>query len=393
MTDESKDETAAGDRPKRPPPTIDLEASEVTADTGTAPDTDAAPGREAASEAGPSGRALSWLVAAFSGLVAALAVLTALWVGGLLGRVDSVQQTAVTPAPVSPAQLDKVVADVEGLKTQLARVEAAAPAANDAALAKRVEALEASAAALRDELARASTQLRNVTSSLNELKSASRDAASATDSGPLNERLTQLEQSITRLAAELARPSAAVTDDAAVRRLVVANTLDAAVRAGEPFAAALAAAKQVASDPAALAPLDAFAAKGIPPAATYLREIVPVLQRLADAGKSRETGTPAMEKSGAGVFERLQAGLANLVRIERDDAKPASDSSPSPAALATAVRRDDLAAARQDVAGLPQAGDPQIQAWIRSVDAREAALAASAKFSAEALAALGKSGQ
>jgi hypothetical protein len=52
-----------------------------------------------------------------------------------------------------------------------------------------------------------------------------------------------------------------------------------------------------------------------------------------------------------------------------------------------------LAATRQDLAKLPQAADPQIQAWIKSVDAREAALAASQKFSTEALAAFGKSGQ
>jgi len=76
------------------------------------------------------------------------------------------------------------------------------------------------------------------------------------------------------------------------------------------------------------------------------------------------------------------------VRIERDTgAAPAASASPA------AVRREDLAAARKDVASLPQAADPQIQAWLKSVDAREAALAASQKFSAEALAAFGKSGQ
>ena len=57
------------------------------------------------------------------------------------------------------------------------------------------------------------------------------------------------------------------------------------------------------------------------------------------------------------------------------------------------MRRDDLAAARNDVAGLPQASAPQVQAWLKSVDARAAALAAAQKFSAEALAAFGKSGQ
>jgi hypothetical protein len=211
----------------------------------------------------------------------------------------------------------------------------------------------------------------------------------------LDQRLTLLEDATRRLATELAKAPAASADDINVRRLVVANALDAAVRRNEPFASALAAAKQVATDPAALAPLDAFAARGIPTEATYLRDIVPILQRIADGGdaKSKQNDVSA-ERQGAGVLDRLQAGLAKLVRIERDSGPVAGkDDPPSPAAVASAARREDLAAARQDVAKLPQAADPQIQAWIKQVDAREAALSASQRFSAEALAAFGKSGQ
>ena len=46
-----------------------------------------------------------------------------------------------------------------------------------------------------------------------------------------------------------------------------------------------------------------------------------------------------------------------------------------------------------EIASLPQAADPQVQTWLKSVDARTAAFAAVQKFSAEALAAFGKSGQ
>ena len=91
------------------------------------------------------------------------------------------------------------------------------------------------------------------------------------------------------------------------------------------------------------------------------------------------------------MLDRLQSGLTKLgAGRARWRTRDAGSSAPAPAA---SVRRDDLAAARQDVAELPQAADPQIQAWIKSVDAREAALAAAQKFSAEALAAFGKSGQ
>ena len=184
-----------------------------------------------------------------------------------------------------------------------------------------------------------------------------------------------------------------------MRRLVLANMLDATVRRGEPYAAALAAARQVAGDPAVLAPLETFAANGIPAEAVYyLRDIVAVLQRIAanDTAKApgtKQAGAPATDKAvaGSGVLDRLQTGLARLVRIERSDA--ASEGKPAPAAADTAVRRETLAATRQDLAKLPQSADPQIQAWIKAVDAREAALAASQRFSAEALAALAKSGQ
>jgi hypothetical protein len=266
-------------------------------------------------------------------------------------------------------------------------------------LAARIDALEKSLAAAREEASRLSAQLRGVTTSLNDLKAAPQAgaAAPAPDLGPLNERLTRLEAALRSLAADAAKPDAATADDVNVRRLVLANTLDAAVRRGEPYAAALAAAKQVASDPAVLAPLDAFAARGVPSEAALLREIVGLLERAAASGEApktavKRTDAPAAEPSQGSALERLQSGLAKLVRIERSDAPAARPTAPQPTAGAT-VRSDGLAAARQDIAKLPVAANPQVQTWMAAVDARERALAATQKFSAEALAAFGKSGQ
>jgi hypothetical protein len=393
MTDERKDEApgaSAEEWPKRPAPTIDLEASEVSGDTrrGTTAGAFFKRAGEKVSTAGSRMREGAWpkLVAPVSGALAALIVFGALWAAGLIGPPQAAQPS------VSTTQFDNVAANVGDLTARLARVEAAAgkaPApAVDPALTGRTEALEKSLAAAREEVARLNTQLRNVTSSLNDLRSMPRDgSAPAPDFAPLNERLTRLEDATQALSAALAKPAVASVDDINVRRLVVANTLDTAVRRGEAFATVLAAAKQVAVNPAALAPLDAFAAKGVPAEAAYLRDIVPVLQRLADA--TPKPGGASAVTSGGGVFDRLQSGMAKLVTIERDTGPTASTVAPPTAA----VRRDDLAATRQDVAKLPQAADPQIQAWIKSVDAREAALAAAQKFSAEALAALSKSGQ
>ncbi len=407
MTNERKDEAPAGSAeewPKRAPPTIDLDASEVSGDTRTARGMNAARAfmRRAADRASGlasgTGNVLSKLLAPLGGAIAAVLVLAAFWAGGLIGPPEPV------PPSVSPRQFDNVAANVGDLTARLARVETGltrpvAPVA-DQMLAGRTEALEKSIATMRDEVSQLSAQLRSLTTSLNEVKAMPRDGSPspAPDLGPLSERLTRLEEATRSLSAELAKPAPAAPDDVNVRRLVVANTLDAAVRRGEAYAAALAAAKQVAANPAALAPLDAFAASGVPSEAMLVREIVGVLERIAsnDAGKAvgaKRTDAPPADTSaaGTGVLDRLQSGLAKLVRVERSDAPEAKANASPPAA--TAVRRDNLASTRQDLARLPQAANPQVQAWIKSVDARESALAASQKFSAEALAAFGKSGQ
>lgn len=393
MTDDRKDEAPAGSAeewPKRAPPTIDLDSSEVSGDTRAASESS-----QGSSGAGAHLRdVLAKFAAPLAGAVAGLLVVAVLWAAGFIGPQPTVQ-----PA-VSVAQFDNVAANVGDLSARVARVETAAAKApvpaTEPALAARTEAVEKSLAAARDEVANLNTQLRALTASVNEVKAMPRDgaaaAAPAPDLTPLSERLTQLEDATRTLSAELRKP-VVVADDIKVRRLVIANTLDGAVRRGEPFAAVLAAAKQVAADPNALAPLDAFAARGIPPEQNYLREIVPVLQKIADANANAAKAMPvdADKSAGGGILDKLKAGVVNFVRLERDTgASAAASSSP---ARERSVRRDDLATARSDVVGLPQAADPQVQAWLKSVDARATALAAAQKFSAEALAALGKSGQ
>ena len=386
MTNDRKDEAPAGSAeewPKRAGPTIDLEPSEVSGDTHTS-------GGFFQRMMDAGARVLPKLGAPVAGAVAAVLVLAAFWAGGLIGPPEPV------PVAVSPTQFDNVAANVGDLTARVARVETAAAKAPppgpaiDPTLAGRTETLERSLAAVREEVGKLNGQLRTITASLNDLKAAPRDGAvaAAPDLGPLNERLKQLEDASRALAAD--RKGAA--DDINVRRLVVANTLDTAVRRGEPFAPALAAAKQVAANPTTLGALDAFAASGIPPEATYLRDIVPVLRRLADANATKAKPAGAESPAGSGILDRLQSGVTKLIRIERDPG-PATAAAPAASAGPTAIRREDLAAARKDVASLPQVADPQIQTWLKSVDAREAALAASQKFSAEALAAFGKSGQ
>ncbi len=387
--------------PKRTPPTIDLQATNVSEDAETKKDADAPVDEKVSGDPRPKSKAtpgaLGTVLALASGALAALAVLAGAWFGGLVG-----QQPSPPPPSVSPTQFDNVAANVGDLTARLSRVEASAAKApgTDPALLARADALEKTINAARSDLAALKSQAAFTAAALNDLKASppAGDGAASVNLAPLTERIARLEQTTQALSAELAARKAQAAGDVNVRRLVVANTLESAVQRGAPYADALAAAKQMAPDAALLAPLDAFAAKGVPSDAAYLREIVQVLQQIAasNAAKTSDAAKVAADKASSheGVLERVQSSLSKLVRIERSD-KPAVPSSgqTSVTSLEALARRDDFAAVRRDLAKLPQADNPQVQAWIKAVNARDAALAVAQQFSAQSLATVMKSGQ
>src|SRR5256885_4528085 len=145
-------------RPKREPPTIELEATEVSSETksaaGASSEAPSGPSPEPTPEApsvspvdGPTPRPVSpWIVAPISGAVAAALVIG---VGWMLGW-PAIQPAAVAPAPqLNAAAIDDLTARVAGLETKTSKPVAPAP---DPASAARIEALEKSLAALRGEL-------------------------------------------------------------------------------------------------------------------------------------------------------------------------------------------------------------------------------------------------
>jgi hypothetical protein len=88
-------------------------------------------------------------------------------------------------------------------------------------------------------------------------------------------------------------------------------------------------------------------------------------------------------------MDRLQAGAAKLVRIERTDAVGAGNGG-AVARAAAAARSNDIAAARRELLTLSPADRAAVQPWLDKVDMRDAALAASRQFAADAMAALSK---
>jgi hypothetical protein len=380
MVDDRPEDTgpsAESVRPKRAGPTIDLEATEVSGDTANADagvEPEPAPRQPSASPMFPV------MTAAVAGAAAAALVLGVAWFLGW---------NAAWPLAAPPTD----AAAIDGLAARLASVESktnAPPPAPmpDAAAAARVEQLEKSSASLRTELAAGGARSGRLAAAVNDIKSAPRESSPPPDLSAIDERLSQLERTTHAQGSEIAqdkqeKQNAKPADDMLLRRVVAASLLDISVRQGDPYVAALAAAKSLTGDADALKPLDEFAASGLPTPAVLCRELLTLVPKLSP---------PAPENSAAdqgSIVDRLQAGASRLVRIERTDAV-GNDRGAVVARVTAAALRNDAAEARRELNTLPSADRAAAQSWIDKVDARDAALAASRQFAADAITALAK---
>jgi hypothetical protein len=373
-------------RAKREPPTIDLEATEVTSEVaGGTQHAHAEAEVEQPPEpspAAPVSRPISpWVIAPISGAVAASLVIA---VGWMLGW-PAIQ-------PVAPAAPQVNAAVIDGLAARVASVESKAGMPAATATAARLEALEKSLAALRGDVEHGRAQSDKLAAEIKDAKTAPRETASPPDLSAINARLDQLERTAKTESAELAKETASTeevkaaeakpVDDLPLRRVVAASLLDISARQGEPYAAALAAAKSLSPDPDALKPLDGFAASGVPGPNALCRELLTLVPKLSPPAEAAAT-------TGSGIVERLEAGAAKLVRIERTDVK-GSDHGAIVARVMAAALRNDLPETRRELNTLAPADRAAVQSWIDKADARDAALAASRQFADQAMADLAK---
>ena len=238
---------------------------------------------------------------------------------------------------------------------------------------------------MRSEFAAQRAQSEKLAADVNDVKSAPREAAPPPDLSAINERIAQIERASRAQAAAIAQESSKPADDVPLRRIVAATLLDVVVRVGEPYPAALTVAKSLSATPDALKPLEGFAASGVPSAASLSRELLTLVPKLSPPPPENST-------TGAGIVDRLQAGAAKLVRIERTDVS-GSDRGAVVARVTAAALRNDLAEARRELKTLAPADRAAAQAWLDKADARDAALAASRQFAADAMAALAKPAQ
>jgi hypothetical protein len=426
MVDDRPEDTGSlpdSGRPKREPPTIDLKATEVPSETKNSGEASSEPVAEPAPEvakasveetsveeasveqasveqapveepsvekprvAEPPSRPVSpWIVAPVSGAVAAALVIG---VGWMLGW-PAIQPASAPPAPQLSTAIDALTARLAGIEPKVGKP------VPDPAAAARAEALEKTVAALRAELAVTRAQGEKLASAINDVKSAPRgDGPASADFSGIDERIAKIESQVRAQGTEIAqqgskladaKADAKPADDMALRRLVAGALLDVLVRIGDPYPAALAATKALAPNPDVLKPLDQFAEKGVPNAGKLSTELLALVPKLLPAAQQSTATT------GTGIVERLQAGAAKLVKIERTDTV-GNDRGAVVARITAAALRNDANEARRELKTLEPDDRAAAQSWLERADARDAALAASRQFAADAMAALAKPAQ
>jgi hypothetical protein len=290
------------------------------------------------------------------------------------------------PPAVDPRALDAVAGRVAALEAAGATPPQGAV---DPALAARVAALETELKAVAetvgvlgrrgDEALAAAREARvRADAGAAEISELTQKPPASVDRGDfeaLANRVGAVERS------EKAAEKAAESADRALRLALAATALNAAVERGDAFAAELAAVKALGADPKLIAPLEPFARAGVPTPAALARqfsELAPALRQAAEP--------PPRE----GVLGRLQLNAEKLVRIRRVDEAAGTDAAAILARGEAKAARGDLAGVTAEFGQLPSNARAPAEAWIKSVQARTAAIDASRRLAADALAGLSK---
>ena len=396
MTTDNRPPLGSAGRRDRRPPTIELSAS-----------------------AGGGWRsAINWLPPDFpwrlliaGGAGAALALLVVLIAGLWPGRDSGVsaleprltraeQQVAEfagrpTPPAADPKSVDDLADRLVRLETAVA---APRPPTTDPALVNRLATLEGDLKALSERIGMLTRRNEEFTVLAADARQRSEAAAAAlaeatqriAQLGPssrgeiemLMGRIAAIERAAGALESEMRRRGGGETSDHSMRVAVIATVLRAAVERGDPFTSELAAAQALAADRMALAPLHAFAASGAPTTAVLARELLALAPSLLN-----EAATPARD---AGFLERLQASAEKLVRVRPVDEAPGDDPAAVVARIEVRAAQADLASVLAELAKLPAPLRARAQGWIAKAQARNAAVEASQRFAADAVAVLGK---
>jgi hypothetical protein len=361
---------------------------------------------EAAAPAVPESQTWRAVVAgvAAAAVVGLVAGATAYWLRPadsspeILARLSAaesrVADIAGRPAPfATPQQFDVLTARIAELEKQVASAGSGLGAGGDGAAAKaaatRLDTLARQSAADHEALVALDRRVADAQKALADLSRA--EPARVAD---LEKRMVAAASAVSDLRAtlesavkETRAALAAVAEPPALRatRLaVLMQALDAAVLRGTPYQNEIAATRALAPDAAALAPLDAFAATGLPSVDALAGEFAALAPKLADA-----VAAPA---GGNSLLAKFQANAEKLVRVRPSGDAAGDDAGAVIARMEARVRRGDLAGALAESPKLTGDAKALAEPWVKRAQARETARAVAAKLSASALAAVATEG-
>jgi len=388
---------------RRRPPTIDLTAQEVETEAAR-PSGGARGTAQKSARWNFAGPIASQVIAAAAGGIIVAAVVAILWgVGIIPSRNSAAPLRSDQAAPEISSQLNKIESELQrraptsdpALTSRLAALEAQTKTLGDslAALNRRLddvavaaksagEHADAASAAAKSAGERADVAAAAAKQAAQSAQTTAQSAVQRSDLDALAGRIAALDQKITALGNATAQQPTS-TDDHAARAALAAQALRAAVERGAPYAAELAAVQALGARQADIAPLEPFAANGIPSAADLAHELAQLTPSL-----QRASGTPPAKTSFLG---RLEDNAKNLVHVTPVDAPPGDDPASVIARLNIDAAHTDISAARTDIAQLPQPLQTLAAPWVQKANARDAAIAAARHVAADALAGLGKS--
>jgi hypothetical protein len=408
----SESDSTSGSGSGRPPPTIELTATEVgppkappdTARPSTGDPAEAA-GKAGAAEhpasqnpPGPKPEAKSRLflhaLSAATGAGAAAVVLVGLWLAGFTLARDVVTSQTEGPQAVVPiAANSAITARLDKIEHALSTPKPETPAVPPA-LANRLTAVEMQAKMLGDSAAALNHRVDDIAATAQVAQKQSESAASAADAAKssgqsgvqpadldaLASRIAALESAVKSLSEQVAHPAA--SSDQAARLAAAAQALQNAVERGAPYEAELKAVQSLGADRSATASLETYATTGVPHADVLAHELallVPGLQQATDNSSGDTT-----------FLGKLEANAQRLVRITPVDAPPGDDVTSVIARINIDALRGNIAGALNEIASLPDSAKAIAADWVKKAQAREAAIAASRRIAADAVAALGK---
>jgi hypothetical protein len=389
-------------RRRRPPPTIDVAGTEVTAEGEHPRSGDQAAPSPAPQAEAPRRADRAWRLVAAAAVGAALTVLllgTAWRFGALPPRHDDasalaalamleLQAKAIRELSARIGAAEQTLGRVESVETRVGKLENAPPrpAAPDPALLDRVAAVETAARSLSESVAELRRRTDDVASVAGQAKDRAEAAAEAAQKATRVETTmverAQVDALADRIAALERTAKTADIADRTLRLAFVAMELKAAVERGEPFAAQFAAARRLDADGTALAALAPFAASGVPTAADLGRELAGVVPAMLSAA-----GAAPRED---GVLQRFAANAERLVRVRPIGEKSGDDPAAVIGRAEAKANRGDLAGARAEIDGLPATVRTPATQWMARAAQRLAAVEAARRLAGNALDAIAK---